>query len=141
MIEQHEDIWQYRDCESATLRSGVCPTCGRGVAPIDLWARMVDFAVSEGANLRAAFAEKEKGASAEVRSYINRHSSYRVQKSLLIRCAERGISPVDANGKPKAKNILELELSFNVVAELHGIVPRNKPVPRKPVHLNNAALP
>ena len=113
---QRADVWDYSDRQSATQHESTCPTCGQaiegGLLRGSLWHEMMGLAlhVQQGEELRKMLERRERKASAEVRAHINRSSTYRVQKNLLVRCLDAGIPLLGQDGKPKGKTALEAEL-------------------------------
>jgi hypothetical protein len=64
----------------------------------------------DGETLKAVFTSNEKVASKDMRTDMNKNSTYRVAKGILIAAVEADLSLVDSDGKPRGKTDLENEL-------------------------------
>lgn len=71
----------------------------------------------EGEALKAVFVANEKVASKDMRTDMNKNSTYRVAKGILVAAVEADLSLVDSDGKARGKTDLENELKDLKVAK------------------------
>lgn len=64
----------------------------------------------DGETIKAVFAANEKVASKDMRTDMNKNSTYRVAKGILIAAVAADLSLIDSEGKPRGKTDLENEL-------------------------------
>lgn len=69
------------------------------------------------ASIEDAFKVEEALASAEFKLKMGKNSTYRSNKSVLVKAVEAGVSLVDAKGNPKGKTALEAEVDALAPAE------------------------
>ena len=92
-----------------------CPWCSKRYDETDgpLWPSMVRFVARQtarGKDVREVFAAFESAADARQQAHMRQSSTYRVRKSLLIRCVRAQIALVNSR-RPRGKTDLERELS------------------------------
>lgn len=66
--------------------------------------------------LKETFVSHEKHASVDFKVEMKKNSTYRVVKGLLIACVDKGIPISNADGTPRGKTALELDLKEAVEA-------------------------
>jgi len=64
----------------------------------------------DGDTIKSVFTGNEKIASKDMRTDMNKNSTYRVAKGILIAAVAADLSLIDSDGKPRGKTDLENEL-------------------------------
>lgn len=79
-----------------------------------LYGHLHRFVMDEGVNgetaLKDSFRNHEKHASVDFKVEMGKNSTYRVVKNLFIKCMKHGIPLAAADGTPRGKTALELDV-------------------------------
>lgn len=89
---------------------------GKGV-----FGALQTFVIEAGSNgveaLKDALKAQEKLANTEMKMEMQKNSTYKVAKSVLVRAVEANIALVGADGKPRGKTDIEADLDALAAAE------------------------